>query len=137
MLYDDRVAHLLTEALLGATSLTDVVLSGNPFSEGAAIGMADVLLANSAIEVLNDVPVRQLRADAIEELDLSLKRITSESASRARSRWQPCCLTRVSCSRSRSRSTRAIRRSLGSAPSVWRQRSSPRTPSPPSATAST
>ena len=75
MLYDDRVAHLLTEALLGATSLTDVVLSGNPFSEGAAIGMADVLLANSAIEVLNDVPVRQLRADAIEELDLSLKRI--------------------------------------------------------------
>ena len=80
MLYDDRVAHLLTEALRGATSLTDVVLSGNPFSEGAAIGMADVMLANSAIEVLNDVPVRQLRADAIEELDLSLKRIGIEGA---------------------------------------------------------
>ena len=79
-IFDDSAVIPLADAVRAATNLTDVVLDNNRLSPMAIAYVADAILANTSIETFNDVPLKELRRDSLETLDLKKKLIGDEGA---------------------------------------------------------
>ena len=69
----DEGAKALASALKGNAVLTQLDMRGNDISGEAAQQLAAAVLASPSLEVFGKVPLKELRADALTELDLSVK----------------------------------------------------------------
>ena len=61
-------------------SLTEVDVRYNNISGNAASQLSAVVLANTKIEKFNEIPIKEMRADSLTELNLSLKGIGIEGS---------------------------------------------------------
>jgi len=65
----------IAEALKVTASMTRVDVRGNGIVGDGASQLSAAVLANVKIEVFNEIPVKEMRADSFTELDLSKKNI--------------------------------------------------------------
>ena len=79
-LYDDRGIEALALAVRRAPSLTSFDVSDNGCSDIAASLLADAALTNPNLVAFNEIPVKQMRANALTKLDLEQKRIGNEGS---------------------------------------------------------
>ena len=71
-------AKPLAEALRVTASLTSLDVRYNNISGDGASQLSSVVLGNAKIEVFNEVPIKEMRADSFTELNLGMNRIGVE-----------------------------------------------------------
>ena len=73
-------AAVLAPAIAVCASLTRMDVRGNDIAGDSASQLSASVLGHTKIEVFNDVPIKEMRADSFTELDLSQKYIGVEGA---------------------------------------------------------
>ena len=71
-------AKALAPALAASASLTSLDVRFNDISGDSASQLSSAVLGNTKIEVFNEVPIKEMRADSFTELDLEGKKIGVE-----------------------------------------------------------
>ena len=71
-------AKVLAPALAASASLTSLDVCYNKISGDGASQLSSAVLGNTKIEVFNEMPIKEMRADSLTELDLRKKSIGVE-----------------------------------------------------------
>ena len=76
--YNSEGIKAIAEALKVTASLTCIDVHGNNIAGDGASQLSAAVLGNTKIEVFNEVPIKEMRADSFTELNLEKKRIGVE-----------------------------------------------------------
>ena len=77
---DPESAKALAPALAASASLTSLDVRSNDISGNGASQLSSAVLGNTKIEVFNEVPIKEMRADSFTELNLKRKNIGVEGS---------------------------------------------------------